>query len=73
MIDFKLLQNEDMTSYSLRSELFDKLVNYFPSEMAQPSGTDSKQKKVSLFKFQLLAGDLSDLIPIETQTRTQIM
>ena len=31
-------QSEDKSHHSLRSDLFDKLVSYFPSNMTQPSG-----------------------------------
>ena len=42
--DFQLLAsqlftgNDDKSHHTLRSDLFDKLVSYFPSSMTQPSG-----------------------------------
>ena len=42
--DFQLLasqlftSNDDKSHHTLRSDLFDKLVSYFPSTMTQPSG-----------------------------------
>ena len=32
------LQNDEVTNYKLRSDLFDKLMQYFPKDMAQPTG-----------------------------------
>ena len=54
--DFQLLAsqlfatNEDKSHHTLRSDLFDKLVSYFPSSMTQPSGKMIK-KYVKFFSF----------------------
>ena len=46
--DFQLLAsqlftgNDDKSHHTLRSDLFDKLVSYFPSTMTQPSGKIKK-------------------------------
>ena len=33
-----MFQSDDRNNYKMRSDLFDKLMKYFPSEMAQPQG-----------------------------------
>ena len=33
-----MFQSDDRSNYKMRSDLFDKLMKYFPSEMAQPQG-----------------------------------
>ena len=75
--DFQLLAsqlfatNEDKSHHTLRSDLFDKLVSYFPSSMTQPSGKIMK-KYVKFFSFFfIVVGNLLDLLPLEDKGRNK--
>ena len=35
---FAIFQSDDRSNFKMRSDLFDKLMKYFPSDMAQPQG-----------------------------------